>query len=104
MSLLLAADPWVDVHGEDGGGGVEDGGEGGHQGRKHHCHHGTAHTNLCHENHHHHHHQQHDHHHEHLQDFHDYNDNDQYRHQFSDKFDESNVSAASSTLTDSLSS
>ena len=40
------SDPGPDVDGEDGGGGVEDGGEGGHQGRKHHCHHGTAHSNL----------------------------------------------------------
>ena len=32
----VGAEPGVDVHGEDGGGGVEDGGEGGHEGGQHH--------------------------------------------------------------------
>ena len=44
--IILAANPGVDVHGEDGGGGVEDGGEGGHQGGQHHRHHGAPHPNL----------------------------------------------------------
>ena len=40
----MSPDPGVDVHGEDGGAGVEDGGEGGHEGGQHDRQHEAAHA------------------------------------------------------------
>ena len=46
ITWLLAPQAGVDVHCEDGRGGVEDGGEGGHEGGEHHGHHGPSHPGL----------------------------------------------------------